>query len=166
MYNLYNSNDVLNTVVCSSLCNNVDFFSSKGNNFHIFHQNIRSMRANFDCFCANFRALCLPQIIVLSEIWIEDCELTSYNIRDYSLHANCNNSYRAGGVAAFVHNDIICSSEKLNFQTADCLLLKMRVLNTSMYVLCIYKFIFSDNENFVSELRQFINSTRYYNFFR
>lgn len=129
----------------------------------IFHQNIRSMRSNFDVLCAQLDVLRLPDIVVLSEIWIEEYEMQNYSLNGYSLYANCNSTYRAGGVAAFVNNNIRCTALNLNLRTADCLLLRLVTDWYDIYVLCVYRFVSGDCDEFVIELSKFLKSKRFPN---
>jgi len=86
------------------------------NNF-IIHQNIRSLRNNFDVFVSHLETLKnLPTIIVLSEIWIYTDEQFNYNIQGYSLISNCNDHYSSGGISVYIKNDFsgCCTSISLN----------------------------------------------------
>jgi len=87
----------------------------------IIHQNIRSVRKNFDVFLLELNSNSFyPDVIILSEIWINSNESNLYNIPHYSQFIKCNNGYRSGGIVVYLHESL----EKidcclLNFQTAD-----------------------------------------------
>ena len=67
---------------------NVDSYSG----FSVVHQNIRSVRKNFDVFLAYLASLNhLPDLIFLSEIWIYDFEVANYIIPNFTFSAYCNN---------------------------------------------------------------------------
>ncbi len=67
---------------------------------NIIHQNIRSMRKNFDLLITNLsNFLNFPDIICLSETHIYDYESDLYSVRGYNHLPNCNNSYKCGGVS-------------------------------------------------------------------
>lgn len=84
------------------------------------HQNIRSMRKNFSILLAHIESLVnLPVVIVLSEIWIYENELSLYNIPGYTLFGNCNNSYSAGGVICYVKDGCVCDCSNLKLSSAD-----------------------------------------------
>lgn len=60
----------------------------------IIQQNIWSLRKNFDLFTLKLHSLNkLPDVIILSEIWTDDSEITLYKIRKFNSIAKCNNSY-------------------------------------------------------------------------
>lgn len=94
--------------------------------FSIIHQNIRSIRKNFDSFLTN---LCLlspkPNIILLSEVWITENESHIYEIPGYEMFIKTNENYRAGGIVAYTKN-IECVSEDLQIVGADSLKLSFR----------------------------------------
>lgn len=80
-----------------------------GNNkeFKILHQNIRSVRANFDCFLVQLEAeKIIPDIIVLTEIWIKESESHLYEIPNYNSFIKTNENYRAGGVKVFIKTNV------------------------------------------------------------
>jgi hypothetical protein len=68
------------------------------NKLFIIHQNKRSLQANLDCFVAEILSWeCIPDIIILSEIWINNNEAGFYSINGFDLFLNTNElSYRCG----------------------------------------------------------------------
>lgn len=104
--------------------------------FKIVHQNIRSVRKNFDLLLAELEATSLdPDIIVLSEVWIMSNETCLYDIPHYILYANCNDGYRAGGVIIYVKQNIkVLNCHNVQFNTADVI----KIILMSMIRIFIY----------------------------
>lgn len=128
----------------------------------IFHQNIRSLRKNFDQFLAELATFQVcPDIIVLSEIWINSNESNLFNIPDYKLFLKCNDRYRAGGVAVFIKNTsslVNVSHINLNFQTADVLLISFKYLGHQFRLLSIYRLQMYTEKLFVDEICNYFNN--------
>jgi len=82
------------------------FFSDNSTNSSVFivHQNIRSIRENFDSLLAHLNtSSILPDFIFLSEIWIYKNEVNDYTIPGYKeFCAATNESSVSGGVGVFV----------------------------------------------------------------
>lgn len=106
-------------------------FSASSNDLTIIHMNIRSMRRNFDSLCS-YLYNCLsviPQIIVLSEIWVFDHELCNYSIPGYNLYAECDEKYPSGGIAVYVQNTIVIAEVSTpDLSGADCAVLKIDLI--------------------------------------
>lgn len=86
----------------------------------LIHQNIRSVRKNFDSFIANFFTFnVVSDIIVLTETHIFDDESNLYYINGFIHLPNCNNTYKCGGVSLFVKSDIKYSFTCKNSLNAD-----------------------------------------------
>lgn len=69
-------------------------------NIEIVHQNIRSIREKFGLFVAELCARSkLPEIIILTGIWISSCESSLYEHPNYTLFINSSEESRAGGVS-------------------------------------------------------------------
>lgn len=62
----------------------------------ITHQNIRSMRPYSDTYLFNL-STCerMPDLIVLTQVWIKINETDFYNINGFRITQNCNESYKA-----------------------------------------------------------------------
>lgn len=125
----------------------------------IIHQNVRSMRKNFDLFLSELVARdILPDIIVLSEIWINSDESNLYTIPDYNLYLKCNDQYRAGGVAVYIKDSFKdVKFVELKCISADALLVSLSYLNTQLHILAIYRLLFCSIDLFVNELKQCFN---------
>lgn len=124
----------------------IDFERSIFNDFKssyiVVQQNIRSLRANFDLFAAELDQLVRkPDIIIMSEIWINECEIGQYCLPNYTMYAKCNNNYRAGGIAVLVSNQLSCVHlDNIHMTSADCVYLKI-TLSRGMQIdlLAIYR---------------------------
>lgn len=75
----------------------------------------RSLRRNFDLWLLKIQSLgTLRDVMVLTEVWIDDHELCLFQIPEYTVYAKCNSLYRAGGVVIiYVSDKIIVIVEKL-----------------------------------------------------
>lgn len=125
----------------------------------IIHQNIRSMRANFDCFLAEISTWKqYPDVIILSEIWINSEEIVLYNIPGYELIVQTNDSHRSGGVAIFVKRNIsmVVCNESTNFNYADVVKTKFNFMNIEFYLLAVYRLLQFNTKLFTNELNEFL----------
>lgn len=126
-------------------------------------QNIRSMRKNFDKFCAELRVQQLnPDVLIFTEIWIIDSELSLYEIDGYFSISKCNTSYRAGGVAVYVKDSFEDSTSHKCFtmSSADCLILQLKVGSSVVSFLCLYRLIFVNVSTFIAELEAILINER------
>lgn len=116
--------------------------SSKINNAYFLLQNIRSMRENFDVFNAYIMSLDYPPVLIcLSEIWIYSHEIQNYKLNSYNLYANCNDSYRSGGIAIFLHEHYKATSFSVfNFNTCDIVTMTVSLESYDFNFICIYRF--------------------------
>ena len=55
-----------------------------------------------------------PDLIFLTEVWVNSCELNSLQIHDYTILDACNNQYRSGGVVAYVRKGLKFTYTKKN----------------------------------------------------
>ena len=61
------------------------------NNLVIVHQNIRSLRSNFDKFLVEIQSWYrLPDIIILTEIWVKSDEIHLYSLPNFKAIYKCN----------------------------------------------------------------------------
>lgn len=100
------------------------------------------MRANFDSLIAELHVLDrMPDIIILSEIWVDDHEIQQYFLPDFTMFAKCNNSYRSGGVAVLVSNQLTCVQLDIaDMISADCILLQISLSHTTVInLLAVYR---------------------------
>ena len=126
----------------------------------LIHQNIRSMRKNLDEFFAILQDLSnKPQLIILSEIFINESEIGEYEIDNYELFACCNNINRNAGVAAYIHKSIqYYSIDKLNFKSADTLQIDFLINNERYSLVCLYRLQQLHGELFLGELENYFRT--------
>jgi hypothetical protein len=127
--------------------------------FTLLYCNIRSMRQNFNNFLVEFSQLQKSvTLIVLSEVWINSDELNLYKIPDYKMFAQCNNTYRAGGVICYVL-DSVCVTETnvTSMRTADTLLLDIKINKHYFKLFCIYRIQHFSEKDFITELETYID---------
>lgn len=132
--------------------NNTDLF--------LVHQNIRSLRANFDLFVNHLYLSyknCLPKIIVLSEIWIYENELSFYCIDNYRMYAKCNQSSRPGGVMVFVSNDLTSKINEIDILSASGLIIKIYSDKVNFSLLALYRFHDFSENLFINELNYILD---------
>lgn len=151
-------------ILSSNNTNNADDFTATSK-FLFLHQNIRSMRANFDLFLVNLAALIdQPAIIFLSEIWINEEELCNYSIVSYKIESKCSIE-RAGGVLAFIRTDLKYTCKILTMAAADGIQIDCVINNEPFTFVCIYRLHSHSPDIFLNELKCFLNSTRTKNLF-
>jgi len=137
-------------------------FSHSVNNdmvVEIIYQNIRSMRQNFDSFLIQLQTLGhLPKILILSEIWINNNESQFYQIENYNLKLKCNEEYRAGGVAVYIHTSLeIIDSNIITMTSADVLKIKIKLNNEFLNIFAIYRTHRFNREMFINELDNYFS---------
>lgn len=99
----FSNNNTINSINDENFCN----ISVGSHPFLIVHQNIRSLRQNFDLLVCNLEAFpYLPDIIFVSEIWIYQNESNNFPIPGYNFHIKSNEAYPAGGVGVFVRESL------------------------------------------------------------
>jgi hypothetical protein len=141
----------------------VNFNSPIFKNITVVHQNIRSVRKNYDSFLLELHSICLnPEIIILSEVWIMSTEASLYEIPQYTMYENCNDGYRAGGIIMYVKNNIkVINSCLLKFRTADALRIEFEFENHIFSVLAFYRLHSHSKEVFLSELCDYLSKEKY-----
>lgn len=130
------------------------------NNLVIFHQNIRSLRANFDIFVAELMTHNLsPDIIILTEVWVNSNEIKFYNLLQYNVFFKCNERHRAGGVVVYVKKSITnVVYFELQCQSADLMLISLELFGQQFSILAIYRLQFFTADVFVRELSSLFRS--------
>lgn len=128
----------------------------------ILHQNIRSVRANFDCFLVQLEAeKIIPDIIVLTEIWIKESESHFYEIPNYNSFIKTNENYRAGGVKVFVKTNVkVLSNVSIVCQSADFLKIEFKFNNQIFCLLALYRFHFMPREIFLEDLSKVLDNSK------
>lgn len=105
-------------------------------------QNIRSLRQNFDLFVSELSIMSIkPDLVILTEVWIMSNEVNLYKIDGFDMFANCNDSYRSGGVVVYVRSCYRCSNVDVcsDVQSADCLKLTCHSDNVDFVLLSVYR---------------------------
>lgn len=143
----------------SSELGTIDFLN-KGTGLMILHQNIRSMRSNFDSFLTELAALdYIPKILILSEIWIKESEVNLYQIPDYILHIKTNENYKAGGIAIFIHSTVDHSQFSFaNFVSADVIEVTFTASDSEFLLIAIYKLHNFSSILFMDELNMYLSN--------
>lgn len=99
----------------------IDIFNCYTGHLKLMHQNIRSLRKNFDFLLLKLQSLeTLPGVILLTEVWIDDDELNLFQIPEFATLAKCDSLYRAGGIVIYISNKIVCRELiTVNIKTAN-----------------------------------------------
>lgn len=123
----------------------------------LFHQNISSLRENFDNFIIYLNSLSiLPDIIVFTEIWIHKCELNIFIIPGYNQFGNCNDSYRSGGVVVYVSDRLRARSACVDITSADALKVTVDLNTTagaaSLLIVALYRLHAQSLSTFLTDL--------------
>lgn len=131
------------------------------NDLCIFHQNIRSLRENFDSFCIYLDSLNKrPDIIVLTEIWVTDMELLSYMLEGYNQFARCNMTYRSGGVIVYVSEVFPSRSLSVNMTAADAIKITVDIgLGQFLSIIAVYRLHLYHVRDFLIQLKEILNSS-------
>lgn len=149
-----------------SVCRSFDyfdqtFFHSHKESLIFVHQNIRSLRKNFDSFLAHFYYLNVDiDIVVLSEIWIFDDEKYNYKIPNYNSFFCCNDNYRSGGIAIFIKDTLDVKVIDCKMQSSDILLLELYFSKCIFSLLGIYRLQESLEVTFINELKSILNKLK------
>lgn len=145
-----------NEIICTSFedVSSENFFLLNNNNITIIHQNIRSVNKNFDQLLLQLNQLKdLPQIIILSEIWISDNEVNFFKIQGYNCIYKCNDRQQSAGVMIYIHKNLNINSSSTNiFKTADSITVELKVGKTLLKILCLYRLHSYLIKEFIDEL--------------
>jgi hypothetical protein len=122
----------------------------------VLNQNIRSLRKNFDLFLSHLESEKLsPDIIVLTEIWVNRDEINFYKIPGYNVYSRCNESYRSGGVAVYIRDCYRCDGarERDDVASADCVQLDCQASDLDRFtLLAVYRLHSSSPAQFISDM--------------
>jgi hypothetical protein len=104
----------------------------------------------------------LPDLIILSEIWINSNEASLYEIPNYKMHVKCSDDYRAGGIAVYLKDTLVdISNIQFEAQTADAVLVSFRFMEQQFHVLALYRFGFLPINLFNNEFeKKFMNKDK------
>lgn len=142
-----------------NLFNNIELSS---NSVLILHQNIRSLRANFDSFVLYLENLeKIPQIVILTEIWVSECESAYFKIPGYTQFVKYNDNYRAGGLVAYISETLSAISTNISeMYSADVLKLSIELSSElSLTVIAIYRLHSNPTVEFLKELQSLLETT-------
>lgn len=94
---------------------------SSENVLYLLTLNIRSLRSNFENFLAHLHLLDTKyDLIVLTETWIQEEELSSYPIPDYASFVHSRkDGRRSGGVVVYVRKEISVKVETAHITTGN-----------------------------------------------
>lgn len=129
-------------------------FNAYDNYVKLIQQNIKSLRKNFDVWLLKLQSLeIIPDIIVLTEVWIEDYEMNLFQIPGYCMYAKCNSLYRARGVVMYVTNNLVSRElDKINVRSADCIHVEVVLRNNLTYDLIgVYRLQEFSSQMFLKE---------------
>ena len=120
--------------------------SDKADDFNsrILHLNIRSLRKNFDNFLLE-----LPEIIVLTEIWIFDDETVMYNIDNF-------NSFL--GLVVYINKHIKSTKRHQQFISCNGICINVQMNHFYFSLLSIYRSPSNNVESFIAELETALKS--------
>lgn len=81
----------------------------------------------------------LPDVIVLTEIWITENETGFYQVEHYKLITNCNDDKMGKGVAVYCNSKkiTIIDVHVLKFNTADVLQIDFEAMNYKFNILSL-----------------------------
>lgn len=134
-------------------------FSDDPKRFSIMHQNIRSLRENFNSLKIFLESVNhLPDVICLTEIWITESELSCFQINGYNQFASCNEISRAGGTAVFVSQQFHVESTAVEMISADIIKIIIDLdINISLSLFSIYRLHSNTVPVFLGELTQLLS---------
>lgn len=123
-----------------NVVNDLSNLNLNNNSITILHQNIRSLRKNFDLLVANLSAFPKqPDFIFLSEIWIFSNEVENFSINGYNFYAVPNDNYSAGGVGVFIKSDFNCRSVSCGLSSADAMKVTFALEKDVYTIYCFYR---------------------------
>lgn len=158
-FGIYSGRYIINNLNCEEVFSNESYCLNK---LLIIHQNIRRLRENFASLISHLDSfVCIPDFVVVSEIWIYDFEKSDYVLPGFNLYPNTNENYAAGGVGCIVKTDYnIFDVSKLDFLSADILKLSFKIKGEVYVMLCVYRLHMYNVLVFVEEFSSFLDSER------
>ncbi|KAG7308626.1 hypothetical protein JYU34_005848 [Plutella xylostella] len=139
--------DMAKITQCTIHMSNDSFLSTlqekRNNSLRIAHMNIRSIQKHFDEFNTYFNSsLEELDIIILTEINIKEEYqniLSLYKIQDFDLHAVCRTGRKGGGVALYARKELGFARRGAVFTSCESLAGYVKVRDTSVLVLALYR---------------------------
>ena len=156
--NINNNNPSKSSFIDLSKC------ISKPNSIFIVHQNMRSLRRNFDLLASNLEAFKdLPDLVFVSEIWIYSDEIEHYYLPGYKFHAIRNDTYPSGGVGVFVKAKFNCDVCSISMSSADTIKITVTLGNELFRFVCIYRLLSQPINDFLTEFAQYLTTEKIQN---
>jgi exonuclease III len=127
----------------------------------LYHQNIQGLRCKTDEL-VNFLYPEFPHILCLSEHHLNQCELETIKLGNYTLGASyCRCSLNKGGVCIYVHRDLSFSKIDLSYFSTDqhleaCAILLSDFPNR-IYIISIYRAPSGNFTLFLKKLETILN---------
>ena len=153
---LHNDNFAVNLIKHFSDCNFANYEQSRS--LFVLHQNIRSLRKNFDLLVSNLSVLSrLPDFIFVSETWIFDNEKNDFSIPGYDFFHVSNESYSAGGVGVFAKSNLLCRAISYSMESADVIKVSCNLGSEVFNFFCFYKLHSHTSANFLNEFDRLLS---------
>lgn len=131
-------------------------FDSLHNYLTILNFNIRSFGANGDSFLGLLHSLNnLPQIIILTETWLDDENKKYCNIDGYSCFHSVRNRSRGGGVSVFCSGSAVVDSvDRLSVcsNSIETCVVRLKFDINEIFIVAIYRPHADTIDNFVEQL--------------
>jgi len=142
---------------CTDFCDTTFSAYSEKNSFIVLHQNIRSLRQNFDALVCQLSSIHRwPDFIFVTEIWIYSSEINSYSIPGYNFFAFPNDKYSAGGVGVFIKSNLSCRTLSCNLASADTMEVNFVIGRVAFTIVCFYRLHSGPVHMFLTELDNFL----------
>lgn len=163
--NIINNLDhITNDLTIQTVKTNRDIIFKSSNSLksvYVVHQNIRSLRRNFNLLISHIDAFeNLPDMIFVSEIWIFSCEIDDYKLQNYNFYANSNDSYCAGGVGVFVRDMYECEVKRCSLPSADIIKISCSICNEMFDFICVYRLQSLSIQVFIEEFSTYLRNVR------
>lgn len=128
-------------------------------NLKIFLTNIRSLRSNYNELLLYVHGCCEDyDVIVLTEIWITENEITLYHIPGYKIIISANETQRAGGVLIYVKNNLTYSHMVTKSHSFEGINLNLKFGTRTISFLAIYRSPSQPIAEFLQELETVLES--------
>jgi exonuclease III len=140
-----------------SVSNKPPINKNSTDNLRIYHQNVRGLHNKVDELTTHWLNH-FPHILCTTEHHLRDFDIDNICINNYNLGAFCcRKSRKHGGVSIFVHDTLTYTNIDINkycneFDLEACAL-KLKMLTTVFYILCIYRPPTSNFLNFLCLLK-------------
>ena len=138
-------------------------YSNYDENLQILNFNMRSFQSNGITFSAMLNSLpYLPKIIVMTETWNTESNVDLCFLENYQVQHTYRNNIRGGGVSIFCLNGFNC--EKISClsicnETIESCALKIKLNNSYLVILGIYRPHSDTIENFTEVLTNFLHNS-------